>query len=288
MDGRLDVLVDGSNIVMHATDSEGRGRTETLRRTVQELEEAKLGFFVLFDRGIMRKCDDPSYVKALERRGEGFIVPSRREADAYLLFLAERIYDCFILSRDRFTDYRVIYPSAWRRRITYNVNGDRLEFKPRLEEVKMRRSSAVKLPVELDVECNIGQVKCFLSLVTRRRLEAQLRSSQGMLIERRAKGGRGRISVEARSKRITGGGEGGSGVMLVEVEGIKLLKYRSRSGMTSLTWMPYVLNPSLGRLVGYASPRTLIMLAEAGCINVPSPQKREREVRSKKPLSSGN
>ncbi|MEM3465472.1 MAG: hypothetical protein QXW47_03255 [Candidatus Jordarchaeales archaeon] len=126
----FDVLVDGANVVMHETDNAGKGKTETLKQVVSKLKDAELRFFVLFDKGITRKCDEPSYLRKLEKEGVGFTVPGGKEADAYLLFLAERAYDCYVLSRDRFADYEQIYPSIRKRRIVYNLNEGQLEFKP--------------------------------------------------------------------------------------------------------------------------------------------------------------
>ncbi|MEM2047711.1 MAG: hypothetical protein QXZ06_07505 [Candidatus Jordarchaeales archaeon] len=269
----FDVLVDGANVVMHETDNAGRGKTETLKQVVSKLKDAELRFFVIFDKGITRKCDEPSYLRKLEKEGVGFTVPGGKEADAYLLFLAERAYDCYVLSRDRFADYEQIYPSIRKRRIVYNLNEGQLEFKPGLEEVKNRRAPP-RRPAALNVECSIEQVRRFLVLVTKSKI-AKL-CSEELLIERKTKNERGRIHVEAEFKEVFKISEGRSGVLLVKANGIKCLDYKSKSGMTHLTWTPYKLNPTLGRLSGYASPRAIIMLIESDCIHIPLPMKEKR------------
>ncbi len=272
----IDVLVDGANVVMHLTDEKGKGYTRTLDAVLSELERFELGFFVIFDNGIVSMCDNSSYVKKLEKRRKGFVIPSHREADDYILFLAERVYDCYVLSRDKFAEYRKIYPKLERRRITYSLSEGVLEFKPSLEEVKSRHSKPSSLLVNVNFECSLAQVKKFLALITKeRQFERHLRLSSNVLIERKAQDGKGKITVEADYKKVIEEIKVGE-VQLVEVRKIKRLKYQSKSGLTKFTWIPYRLNPSLGRLTGHASPRSLIMLAEAGCIHIPSPYMEKR------------
>ena len=185
------------------------------------------------------------------------------------------MYDCYVLSRDRFADYRRIYPSIQRRLVIYNVNGEKLEFKPRLEEIKSRRAT-LRQPATLSVECSIEQVRRFLFLATRN--ENAKFCSDDILVERKKKKGHGEIHVEAEFKEVKER-RGNSGVSLVKADEVKRLDYRSKSGMTNLTWTPYRLNPSLGRLSGYASPHVIVILIDAGCICIPLPIK-EKERRN--------
>nr|HDO80504.1 hypothetical protein [Candidatus Bathyarchaeota archaeon] len=271
---RLDVLVDGSNVVMYVTDSRGRGKTSTLKSVISELEKAGLGFFVLFDGGIRRKCDNPRYIGRVEEE-YGFVVPGHREADLYLLYMASRVYDCYVLSRDKFAEYQRIYPSLRRRRISYVIEDGRLKFTPSLEEVKRIHERPSSLTARVNVECSLNHLKEFLSLTVRERMvERHLRSRREALIERGKAKSKGFIRVEAKDKKMVGkAGRGRGKVMLVEAKGVKQVSYSSKSGLTNLTWTPYPLNPDLGRLTGYASPRTIVMLTEAECINVPQPVK---------------
>lgn len=117
----------------------------------------------------------------------------------------------------------------------------------------------------LSVECGIEQVRRFLVLATRSK-NAKLCSEEFV---HRAKNEHGSIRVEAEFKEVIKDSEDDTGVLLVKVDGVKRLDYESKSGMMHLTWTPCKLNPVLGRLSGYASPRAVILLIEAGCIRIP-------------------
>lgn len=129
------IFIDGSNVAYHRYNKAKQPLIRDLLLVIDFLtKELKIDsrlIYCICDPGLIHYIDDPDTYKELinQRR----IIEASKKADEFILSYAQKFDHCFIVSNDKFKEFRLQLPSTqWleERRVPFMIIGEKVCLSP--------------------------------------------------------------------------------------------------------------------------------------------------------------
>lgn len=144
--GKLPVVVDGSNVAYEEQTDDGKPKVENLSLAIEALRKQYDPVIVIIDAALHHEIDEPDRLEKLIDDQTVRQAPAGTAADYFILRTAESL-DADVLSNDRFRQYHKQWPWIGERRIPYMIiDGRFVIYRPAQVESRAERRQRAEQP----------------------------------------------------------------------------------------------------------------------------------------------